>query len=197
MKKLLVLLVVAMLSGVACNKNPDKQVIVVPDQGGIAEQKLVKQKDETLPIGNGKDEAIYKGKPTSFWIKQLRDSDPNFRLDAVNALREIGTDGDGVVLALVKTLADKEPTVRDAAREAIASIPLDGKVPALVQILRGKDQSVHLAAITLLGEIGSKAKDSVPTVVKVLKSDDENLRIQAVRIAEKITSVPNRNLAIL
>ena len=43
------------------------------------------------------DEVTYKGKPASFWLKQLKDRDVSFRLTAIKALREIGTDGGGVV----------------------------------------------------------------------------------------------------
>lgn len=143
------------------------------------------------PAKENKDEALYKGKPASFWIKQLKDRDVSFRLDAVKALREIGTEGEGVVLALVKTLADKEQTVREAALEAISSLPLEGRIPALVQILRGKDASVRPAVIDLLGKIGFQAKDAIPDLTKALVDEDAYIRTRAADALGKI-GVPAR-----
>jgi hypothetical protein len=98
-----------------------------------------------------KDEFLYKGKPASFWVKQLTDNDvateslrpaptrPSVRrrLEAVVALKEIGTNDDKVVPALIKALIDAEPRVRYSALEALARMPLEPNTSQLVHILQG------------------------------------------------------------
>ena len=113
-----------------------------------------------------KDAPLYKGKPASFWINQLKDRDVSFRFDAVNALREIGMDGEGAFLALAESLVDKEKTVREAARAAIGGLPSERTIPALVEVLRGKDARLRRAVIEVVGDARAQGKEALTRVNK-------------------------------
>jgi hypothetical protein len=63
----------------------------------------------------GKNEAQVKGKPTSYWIAQLRDKDPKTRIEAAEALQQIGGDGKEAV-----------PELKIALKERVWEIFVDG-----------------------------------------------------------------------
>jgi hypothetical protein len=54
-----------------------------------------------------KNEAQAKGKPTSYWIAQLRDKDPKTRAEAAEALQQIGGDGKEAVPELKVALKER------------------------------------------------------------------------------------------
>src|SRR5947209_16805347 len=53
-----------------------------------------------------KRQALYQGRPVSFWIRQLGDVDPSFRRQAMWALAHIGPGQEGAVGALAEMLTD-------------------------------------------------------------------------------------------
>ena len=127
MKKLLVLLVVALVSGVGCNKeaaqNPDKPPnAVADDKVGVVkvkepdkdEKKLTPRKEEAAKVS-----PLYKTKPASFWIEQLKDRDASFRLEAVNALAEIAYADKRFVPDFVCLLKHEDGDVRNACGKAL------------------------------------------------------------------------------
>lgn len=120
----------------------------------------------------GKEEARYKGKPTSFWVKQLSDKDASFRLEAVKALKEIGPDEEGVVPALAKTLKDKDATVRDSALEALASMPLKGITSDLVESLKAADLQLR------------REKDQAKKLLADLESEKAKLVEESARLLQ-------------
>ena len=159
------------------------------------------RQEPKTPKANGqkpsKDEALYKGKPASFWLNQLKDKDVTFRLDAVNALQEIGMDGEGVFLALAESLIDKEKTVRETARAAIGTFPSERIIPALVELLRGKDAGLRLAVIEVMGDAKTKAKDALPELTKVLGEKDATIRSKAANAVGNIGLPDNSALTAL
>src|SRR5207253_1851196 len=89
-----------------------------------------------------KEEAVYRGKPTSFWIVQLEDHDPTYRQDAVQALEKIGPLELSVVPALGRMLKDRDPLVRVGAARALGQFGTEAQ-PALAALLATLDDDNH------------------------------------------------------
>ena len=70
-----------------------------------------------LVAGCGNKEKLYKGKPASYWAKDLDDPDVKTRHEAATALAAIGRDGRDFVPDLIKVLKDKDAGVRGKAAE--------------------------------------------------------------------------------
>jgi HEAT repeat protein len=126
------------------------------------------------PSDNDKDKGLYKGKPTSFWINQLKAKEVDGRREAVKALAAIGPEAEAAVPALLEVLRDDDTAVRTGALEALGRIGPRAKaaVPALLQALKDKDAGFRTVAIDSLGRIGPEDKDVVSALVKVLLEDD-------------------------
>jgi formylglycine-generating enzyme required for sulfatase activity len=118
MNKLVVFLIAALLTNLGCNKESAK----TPDKGGVAED------------NKAKDAPLYKGKPASFWIEQSKDKDASFRLEAVKALGEIGSDREDVISALALALEDKETEVRLCSVDALDKLESKSADEALKKI---------------------------------------------------------------
>ena len=101
-----------------------------------------------LAMFRSKEDALYKGKPASFWANQLKDRDADTRKEALFALGELGPDAQMAVQAIVKAMKEvpkgnSEEDYLEAAVIALKKIDREGKkaVPALVQVLKEKDAS--------------------------------------------------------
>jgi hypothetical protein len=85
-----------------------------------------------------------------------------------------------LIPALIDALKDSDAQVRYSAASALADI---GKpaVPALLDILKGKDQPADLRANVayILGQMGSIGQEAVPVLTKLLKDDDAEIRRRA------------------
>src|SRR5262249_16821154 len=112
-------------------------------------------------------EAVFKGKPTSYWINQPNDRDPVRCKAAAVAL---GGSGPAAV------------AVREIGPAAHAS------VPALVTLLRTRqgDAGVCRAAVEALGKIGPGSKSAVPALVEKLGDGDRDVRMVATWALGKI-----------
>jgi hypothetical protein len=124
------------------------------------------------PKSQAKQEAVYKSKPATFWLTQLKDKDVAFRLEAINALKEIGPESDDVVLALLAVLKDKDRKVQEAAAEAFSSFPPEPTTPVLVKAMKSDDHHTRLSSVILLGRIGPKAKAAIPLLKEAVQDDD-------------------------
>jgi len=72
------------------------------------------------PAAGAPSNASYLGRPVSSWVEQLEDSwDVSQRMAAVSILMEIGPGAEGVTSALIDALGDRNPTVREAATNAL------------------------------------------------------------------------------
>jgi HEAT repeat protein len=107
---------------------------------------------------------------------RLRDADPEIRLEAVRALKQLGPQAKTAVLGLSDALEDKEPLIRIEAARALGAIGPDAKaaIPALVKRLDDKDAvrsegAVWFAAAKALGEIGPA---SMPHLMPILEAED-------------------------
>lgn len=103
-----------------------------------------------------KEESLYGGQPTSFWIKQLQDRDASMRQQAMRALAELGPRQKGAVQALAEMLKDRNEGVRFGAALNLGRMGPEAAsvVPLLIAALRDQDQFVRLAAVRALGSIG-------------------------------------------
>ena len=104
----------------------------------------------------GGEEAVYEGRPTSFWIRQLQDNSQAFRQEAVQALEHIGPGEEGVVRALAKMLNDPYVSVRLGTSMALLRFGPEAR-PALRELLRSvtdRDPFVRVYAVRALRNIG-------------------------------------------
>lgn len=129
------------------------------------------------------DEVNYKGKPASYWAKQIEEGDPAGRLAAVRAMRAFGPSVDGAVAALAKALGDTSVDVRIEAASALADLgpAAAPAVEALAKSLRDARAEVRLRAATALGKIGQPAVGAFPALADLL--DDADPTVQAATCA--------------
>jgi HEAT repeat protein len=80
-------------------------------------------------------------------------------------------------------LVEKKPDVRSAALRALLELgPVPEDLPALVRLLRDRDEAIREAAVHCLGKLGPAAKETVPQLVKLLTNDG----VGEVRIAAAV-----------
>jgi hypothetical protein len=100
MSRMIMTLVSGVVVGLAVGLSTDSTHLVGPGQS----------------LDRRKEEAVYQGRPASFWIRQLKDKDSSLRQQAMWALSRLGPTQEGVVTALAAMLKDKSEGVRfDAA----------------------------------------------------------------------------------
>lgn len=175
MKKLLVLLVIALTASLVGNvvllleregnktvaQNATAQIASPSDKGDVADRKKAKEttvneKQSTPPKGNTASERpLYKGRPVGFWIKQLQDKDTSFRQEALKALGEIGPDGEEAIPSLIQALEDGQDEIRSGAVRALGQMGPKAKsaVPALLK-LHNYDQRPESETFVALCKIG-------------------------------------------
>jgi uncharacterized protein (TIGR03067 family) len=146
-------------------------------------------RDTILPKQASGDQGLhYGGKPASFWLQQLKDANPKFRVEAVGALGMIAQENKELIPVLVAALKDKAQGVGLKASRALGSLGPEA-VPGLVEVLKDKTSTsaLHLAA-NALGQIGPKAAPAVPFLVAALKVEDWDLRRSAIAALGRIGS---------
>lgn len=143
-----------------------------------------------VPGGEGmrkvfKQEAVYEGKPVSHWVEQLHDRSPNTRKQAAIALGKIGPEAESGVPALIDVVKDlateryakknglvlAEEAEREVHLEIIKALAAigDGAVPALRSALKSGDGWFRVTMITVLAQMGPKAKPAVPDLITLLQ----------------------------
>jgi HEAT repeat protein len=133
------------------------------------------------------EEAFYRGRPTSFWIRQLQDRDPAFRQAAIQALELIGPQEQAVVPAVASMLKDGNVGVRMGAAFALGRIgPEAGPaLPDLTTALQDKNRSVRLTVVGALGSIGPQDEEVRAALQGALQDDDAEVRRAAGKALEK------------
>lgn len=197
MKKALVLLVVALVSSLAGNvvllllmakpaPNPEQNPGSASEKGGRAEEPTkptdagqAGKKDSPKVVTEtplkeiALEFTVYKGKPFSFWVKQLEDRDSSFRREAVNAMAEIAAADRRFAPNVITLLKHKDQGVREACEEALKSlaqkeraVPCENDVPLLVTILGEDQEDVQLRAFRVLVAMKLKAESAIPALAK-------------------------------
>ncbi len=139
---------------------------------GIA---LLIPSDRYFLLGLLRGESFQDGRPTSYWIDQLKEADAGKRQEAAAALGRIGPEAKKGVPALALALKDSDKLVRLKAALALFQIGAESAdaVPALCDALQDEIPLVRLQAALALRLIGPKAGAAVPALIQALR-DPEN-----------------------
>ncbi len=125
---------------------------------------------------------LYAGKPASFWLNQLQDTNPKFRAEAVQALGRIAEKNKELIPILAAALKDKDFEVGHVASNALGDLGPDA-LPALLEALKEKSSPTSLLhAIIAVGYIGPNAKTAVPILSDALKTDNVTFPQQGMSI---------------
>jgi hypothetical protein len=152
--------------------------------------KEIKDLKETLgqSITTGESGPLYSDKPASYWLRRLKDTNPTYRAEALEALGALALKNKPLIPVLVSALndTDKTNTVVPIAREALAVVGEDA-VPMLVGVV-GKKSSrfARQNAVVVLSMLRSKAKAAVPVLVELLQENDEALQTNAIYALREI-----------
>src|SRR5262249_40604099 len=129
-------------------------------------------KADAGPNSSAKDEDFYQGKPASFWLNQLRDSDAKYRAEAVRAMGSIAKSNKSYIPILVNSLNGSDEVVGYAASQALAGLGAE-VMPILLEIMNNpKSADARRRAIVAVGLMGQPAGDAVALVEHALRSDD-------------------------
>src|SRR5205823_6002094 len=127
-----------------------------------------------------KVEPLYAGKPATFWLNQLQDANPKFRVEAVKALGSIAQKNNELIPALVAAMKDNNYDIGNAASKALGSLGAEA-VPALLEVLKDKTSPADLRhAADALGMIGPGAKAAAPLLAEALKADKRGVWRSAI-----------------
>jgi HEAT repeat protein len=118
---------------------------------------------------------------------QKDDPDPDVRLAAGAALRQINKAGELPVL--LRGLHDADPVVRGRSAQALVKLGA-AAVPGLRAALSEKDRNVRASAISALGRIGPAAKEAAGDLRGLLQDDDMLFRKLAGEALGKIEQAP-------
>jgi hypothetical protein len=119
----------------------------------------------------GDKDVDVKGKPLSVWIKQLKSSNEEQRIDALQAIGSLEARGEPAVAAIVAALKDPSPYVQPSAAFALVKIGPTNRVPVptLMELMFHENGAVGGWAISSLGKTGPAAKEAVPTLSRVAR----------------------------
>jgi RNA polymerase sigma factor (sigma-70 family) len=143
-----------------------KELRALSEKVTSLERKLTPKEEETQPV-------TFQGKPIDYWLQMFKDRDPEYRKKAIDALTAIGTEDKRVLPVLIKALKDRYIS-REAAH-ALGNIGKDA-VPALLPLLKGKDNELREMAALALSDIGPEAKETIPALIECLEDEDQILR---------------------
>jgi hypothetical protein len=123
---------------------------------------------------------VFRGKRASFWLNQLKDGDPKFREEAVEALGSLAEKNKALFPVLVTALRDRDYNVGWAASKALASLGPE-VIPLLLVVLKDKTSPTAVrGAADALARIRPAAKTAVPLLTEALKMDNWGVRNSCV-----------------
>jgi RNA polymerase sigma factor (sigma-70 family) len=121
----------------------------------------------------------YQGKSASFWVEQLKDRAPDYRVSAVKALGGIAEVDNSVVPVIAESFKDRDFNVRIYAALAVAKLGTNG-IAILTGKLKDKEVNARLAAVRGLSEIARSDATAVgPLLAEALKDDSPLVRSTA------------------
>ena len=140
----------------------------------------------------------FLGRPTSAWMNDLKDNDPDVRRAAAFALGKVqaGSDTKVVIDALTHSLRDKDPGVRDVAASALGDVltGLNGATAvfwaktgtALQKALKDDEPRVRRSAAVALGAFGPTAAPARDDLVAALGDPSALVRQNAAYALGKL-----------
>lgn len=106
-------------------------------------------------------------------IREATARNSYYRPDAIEALAEVGASG---IEAMIKAVRE-HPAADPAVQYALARTGRPA-VPALIELLKQKDDRMRVFAATTLGRMGPPAEDAVPVLVELINSKESKERRQ-------------------
>jgi HEAT repeat protein len=100
--------------------------------------------------------------------RKLRDPKPEQRRAAAEAIARLGAEALPAAAALATALADKDPSVGEAAGHALGAIG-KGAVPTIRKALADHERELH--AFTAAGALGANGAELVPDMLKALRRE--------------------------
>src|SRR5437762_1315738 len=139
------------------------------------------------PAKGADEEPVSAGKPLSAWMAQLKNANLARRLEATEAIAELGPKAQKAVPALIEALKDSDEYVRLRVSSALTQV---GKpaAPALVEALKQKDTNVRRMVLYAMAIIAEQEKidGAEKPLLGLLKDEDVIVRIFAVRALGKL-----------
>jgi HEAT repeat protein len=173
-----------------------------PSETGVTDAPQKESRSSEAAGRSQEKEAVYEGKPTSYWVAQLRDTSWRRRSEAVNVLAVLGPSNGEVIPALLVELKHKDPfDKQQIARTSVAATLgiIGAKSPevasALVERLRDttENQAVRCAVVLALGKSRIDNPDVVAGVIGALKDAHVKVRIAA---ANSLTLIGSNNTSV-
>jgi HEAT repeat protein len=155
-------------------------------------------------LGYLRDEPLYDGRPTTFWVAALKDDEPKERRQAALMLGEVGAGKESptaetkrplVIAALVAALGDSDGFVRKCAATSLLMYPKEttvagdrSNIECLLGALRDDEVVVRRAAARGLWQAGAAAKEAqgVTALTESLSDQDDFVRAYAARALARI-----------
>jgi HEAT repeat protein len=137
-----------------------------------------------LWTGNGWAQVIADPKIAPL-LEKLTDKDTRIRMDAADALVNIGS---LAVPSLMEALKSEDSNLRWRAASVLSDLGVEAApaVGALTAVLQDADGQVRLYATLALGNIGVAAKPAVPALMAALQDKEQYVRIYAPSALRKI-----------
>jgi RNA polymerase sigma factor (sigma-70 family) len=167
------------------NRALKQQLQKAREQTALLEAKLATLEGEAQP-------ALYRGKPPSFWLTQLKDRDASFRIEAVRVLGTIARDNKTVIPVLIESLKDRDRTVCVETVCALREVgpPAQAAIPALLDVMN-HDYSLTQGYYALQ-TIDPEARVTMPLLLEAMK--DNSRRKRAVLILAQMNAKVLRRL---
>lgn len=127
------------------------------------------------PAAAGQLPAAQPKDPVTDLARQLRDEDVNVRRAATRALTRL-PNTTAAVPALIESLKDADPYVRDNAVDALAVMHPGDVVPSLIRALRDPNDNTRRRSADTLARIGRETETAWPGLIELLK--DQNAEVK-------------------
>ncbi|MDM9384507.1 HEAT repeat domain-containing protein [Chlorogloeopsis sp. ULAP01] len=112
-------------------------------------------------------------------IKALQDTNPQMRAGAAMTLGKIGPAASEAAIVLMRTIGDKDPTVRSYVVQAIEKIGRKAYIPYFITALNSDKKWERYSATHALRAMGKDAATAVPALIKTLEDKDMWMRVNA------------------
>jgi len=115
-------------------------------------------------------------------IQLLQDSDPEVRIRAATACRELRSASPDTIKALKAMAGDPDAAIRVASLDSLWSVTRDTSfiAPLALAELTSDDREIRMRAVQILERLGPDLRDSLPQL-RTLAADDRKYVAQAAR----------------